>query len=309
MRDHNTLWQEKWRRWLLYAEAGSTSSWPSPELRMRLEGYLPWDDFVHSLGGLGRAFLPGPEWLPAVLAQDQPHLQRRSCGGVAGLPGFWRLLPDSLSRKVCFAADELAALFCQLADPLRNGTAGGRYPQQQQRWLEILHGRPAVDRPPVLLDLGCGVGLGTCALLQLLRGQRGEAAEADGVSAERLEVWMASSERLPHAPGREREYAELAGPRRPRYYHGSAETCLMPRRYDDIFCNGLIGGAWLRHRDQYRAVLRQFERYLQAGGTVFLANRFHAGCRRDVEAFMQMAAGHGWEVQGEWNDAVLHHLR
>lgn len=272
---------------------------------MSLEGYLPWSDFVRSLNRLGRAYLPGPEWLPAMLAQDQPHLQRRCCGGVAGLPDFWQLLPDSLSRKVCFAAEELAALFCQLADPLRNGTAGDRYRPQQQRWLEILRRRPAAAPPPVLLDLGCGVGLGTCALLRQLRAQAGAQAEADGVSAERLEVWMASAQRLPHAPWRESGYAGLAAPFRPQYYHGTAESCLLPRRYDYIFCNGLIGGAWLRCRDPYRAVLLQFSRYLLAGGTVFLANRFHAGCRSESQSFLRMAAECGWEVQGEWNDAVL----
>lgn len=302
---HNAIWQKKWQGWLKYAVAGSTSAHPSPELRMNLDGYLPWVDFVCSLNQLGRVFLPGLDWLPAVLAQDQPHLQRRCCGALAGLPDFWQNLPKPLSGKVCFAANELLPLFCQLADPLRNGTARDRYPQQQRHWLEIVSRRSDGRTAASLLDLGCGVGLGTGALLQRLRERVGEEAQADGVSAERLEIWMASAHRLPHAPWRENEFAGFGSSLGPGFYHGTAESFLLPRRYDYIFCNGLIGGGWLRSAARYAAVLQQIKRHLLSSGSVFVANRFHAGCQRDCQAFLRQAAATGWQVQGDWNDAVL----
>ena len=84
------------------------------------------------------------------------------------------------------------------------------------------------------------------------------------------------------------------------FCQGQAGDFSFGRPFDLIVCNGLVGGRFFHRPEQYAGFLASCRKCLAPGGRLFLANRFHEGARRDVEAFMRAAARAGFPMQGTW---------
>ena len=275
-------WLDNW-----YARAGV--QWTPcmivpPEVRHRLETFLPWEEVRTSLAALGDAFLPAPDWLPAVLAR----------GALENITDLWEEIP-AFAGRIRLAPEGLLPFFCACADPPRYGTLQGRYPVQLQQVISNIHlgGR--------LLDLGCGVGLGLLEAASVL-----QAREAVGVTIEPLEVWMATNRRLPHDARRER--ALQAFPALPQvvFQRGDAIEFKCAGQFDIILCNGLAGGRFLSSPTQIRRFAENVRALLAPDGLVALANAFHEGRRPAVEAVLQELAASGLHcLQPGWRNALF----
>ena len=272
----------------------------SPELRAWYNAFLPPDELQRDLRLLALDGLPQRSLLPSALEPDAPP--------PLSVPDWWATLNDDFAGHLDLEPDSFPALLCNLADPSRRGTDTGRCPEQTAPLLDGLDGQPASNRLR-LLDLGCGVGLGTYELAALL-DDRNRPAEVRGVTAEGLEVWMASHRRLPHDPCRQRRFPTL----RPHtavavsFRRGHAEDYCdddAGAAYDLIVCNGLAGGRFLSAPPQLNAFLDTLERLLAPTGLVLLGNRFHDGSRPGVERLMRLAVQRGWSLSGHWQSLQL----
>ncbi len=277
---HNQRWGEALENWFAHSGVAWTPGMiPTRELRMRLESFLPWKEYAASLRNVARALLPSPEWVPRLLAP----------GALETILEFWEELGDPFRGRCAFSAQELPTLLCACADPPRFGTRPGRYPRQL----------PLLPRTTRLLDLGCGVGLGTWEAA-LHTGAR----EILGVTQEPLEAWMATCQHLPHDPSREPCFPQghdiqarfLAGDC--LHFRGETPVAL-------ILCNGLAGGRFLHRPEQLEALLDTLEANLLPGGVAALANAFHTGWQSSVEDLARRARCRGWEVQGDWQNLFL----
>lgn len=297
---HNRLWGERWQCW---CQCVQPPWWArglviSPELRGRYESTLPVDEYLASVTRLAEGFLPDASWVPAVLQSAA------GCGCLPGSPpyasiaDYWAALPDGLAGKLCLTADELLPLFCALADPPRYGTTTGRYPEQLANLDEIFRQWPA-HTPLRLLDIGCGVGLNTLEIATHATAFAPQAALAvTGISAERLEVWMASARRLPHDPQREKALRNFPCDLPVAFAHGRAEDFALPCRFDIAICNGLAGGRFLHQPAQIAAFLDRCAKTITQDGRLFLANRFHDGHRDQLDELATVAKDRGWSCAG-----------
>ncbi|MGN0866834.1 MAG: SAM-dependent methyltransferase [Oligosphaeraceae bacterium] len=277
---HNRRWGAALENWFAHSGAAWTPGMiPTRELRMRLESFLPWVDFAASLRNVARAVLPSPEWVPRLL----------SPGSLDTILEFWEELGEPFRGRCAFSEEEVPALLCACADPPRFGTRPGRYPRQ------LCHLPPAQR----LLDLGCGVGLGTWeAALHV------GAREILGVTQEPLEAWMATRQRLPHDPQREGFFPPEPAIRA-RFLAGDCLRFRGEAPVEVILCNGLAGGRFLHRPEQLEALLDTLEANLSPGGVAALANAFHTGWQASVEELARRARRRGWEVQGEWQNLFL----
>ncbi len=268
----------------------------SAEILGRLECFAPWTEVSRLLRRLARAYLPSPselskaardslaspEWTPALLQE----------GGCGSLLEFWGELP-AYAGRVTLSAEELLPFFCACADPPRFGTASGRYPEQ----LAAL--KAEMPPPRLMLDWGCGVGLGTLEAAQSLR-----AARCIGVTREPLEAWMANERRLPHDARRSAEYSryrEVAA----LFTAGDVCTVRFPMQAQLILCDGLVGGRFLECPEALRRLFTNAAANLTPSGCLALANHFHEGRRAAVEAAVALAAEMGWRINGDWRNARL----
>jgi len=281
---HNVRWAALLRNW---HGRGGVAWTPgmivTPELRGWVESFLPWRDFARSLRGVARAFLPDASWVPQLLQDD----------ALPSLPEFWEELPEYLGR-VEFALDELLPFFCACADPPRFGTDVGRYPEQ----LAALKTLAPSGR---LLDLGCGVGLGTLEAVAALGLSSGV-----GVTVEPLEAWMANRREVPHDAERTRHFADYENIPA-RFFAGDIREYQGEGGFAVILCNGLAGGRFLQSDAEFRRLLAVFQAQLVPGGVVALANAFHEGRRPQVERLLALARTQGWQVAGSWRNAVIFH--
>ena len=253
------------------------------------EKFLPFNEFKHSLITIGEQILESPDWVPNILRSND----------ILSLPDFWAMLPDAFAGRVTFAEDELFPLFCAIADPSRFGTSDNRYPAQLQQIGDFVK-RAGQGRAVRILDLGCGVGLGTYELAQIAVG-----GSAVGVTSEHLEVWMASHRRLPHDAARERLFRRYPEDLSVTFSYGFAESYRDGSQYDVIVCNGLAGGRFLNAAPQLTAFLQTCDTLLAPHGRMFAANRFHEGERPGVERLRAIARQSGWSVEGHWQSLVL----
>ncbi|MBR4124640.1 MAG: hypothetical protein IKR13_00415 [Victivallales bacterium] len=281
---HNARWEALLRNW---HERGGGIWMPgmivSLEIRGRIETFLPWREFARSLRNVARIFLPSEAWVPRLL-QD---------GILESILEFWEEL-SGYSGRVSFQEGELEALFCTCADPPRFGTDVGRYPQQ----VDLLR-RMKLPSGGRLLDLGCGVGLGTLEAVAALG-----LAGGVGVTQEPLEAWMAKSRRLPHDPVRSRHFSQFADVSA-QFAAGDVLEWCGEGGFAVILCNGLAGGRFLSQDEQLRKLLKVFEAQLAPGGVVGMANAFHEGQRSAVERLLALAQEEGWQVVGTWQNAVM----
>lgn len=278
---HNLRWQERVDNWRLHA---FPPWWArdliiTPELRASYEMWLPVQEFLHSIKGIGCAWLPGEECLPLPLRHDT----------YLSLPDLWAALPPSLEGRLCFSPQELLAFFCALADPPRFGTICGRYNDE----LAIIK---SLARPNMrILDIACGVGLNTLEIATA------SGAETIGITSEWLEVWMATHRRLPHDPLREKDMRRFPSDLNVRFQQGRAEHFAFEQPYDLIICNGLVGGRFFHDDMQYAAFLDSCRNALAPSGNILLANHFHDGSKPYVERFMRYASQVGFAVKGDWH--------
>ncbi|MBO7742299.1 MAG: class I SAM-dependent methyltransferase [Victivallales bacterium] len=253
-----------------------------PELNARFDTFVPWAEVSRSLRRVARAFLPAPEWIPGILRD----------GAVETLLDFWQELPELQGLAAPMPGDELN-FFCACADPPRFGTKTGRYPQQ----LEILRQLP---KPAKMLDLGCGVGLGTLEIADALKPR-----ETCGVTIEPLEVWMAERRSLPHDQRRSREYMNFRHLDNVTFRAADIVEYRGKMPADLIICNGLAGGRFLNAPAQIEKFLDCLEENAAPAAVLAAANSFHHGHRPGVERFLAAAAQRGWTVSGSWHNAIL----
>jgi len=307
---HNSAWSQRWQVWCQYGgiPGCGLGQIVTPALRNWVDSFLPWQEFARSLCRLGRAFLPSPDWLPLILQNEStvcPIAGKEEAP--LSILEFWQQMPENFRGKLTFRTEDLLPLFCALADPPRYGTIPGRYPEQIQTFQELLQGR-CPDAPLQLLDLGCGVGLGSFELLQTALQQGFKAATLTGLTAQALEAWMATEKLLPHDPPREqlfhRKFAGLTA----KFRVGLVQDFQLPLCYDFIFCNGLAGGRYLQHTADISAFLAACQRHLSNRGSLLLSNHFHEGCRKDVERVMDLARQQSWDCSGTWQNLHLKRL-
>ena len=293
LRLHNICWSRRYAVWCRYAGGGwwGRGSVVSPDMRGFYEKFLPFNEFKNSLITIGEQILESPDWVPNILRSND----------ILSLLDFWAMLPDAFAGRVTFAEDELFPLFCAIADPSRFGTSDNRYPAQLRQIGDFVK-RTGQGRAVRILDLGCGVGLGTYELAKIVAAVRGTAV---GVTSEHLEVWMASHRRLPHDAARERLFRRYPEDLPVTFNVGFAESYRDGSQYDVIVCNGLAGGRFLNAAPQLTAFLQTCDTLLAPHGRMFAANRFHEGERPGVERLRAIARQSGWSVEGHWQSLVL----
>ena len=293
LRLHNICWSRRYAVWCRYAGGGwwGRGSVVSPDMRGFYEKFLPFNEFKNSLITIGEQILESPDWVPNILRSND----------ILSLLDFWAMLPDAFAGRVTFAEDELFPLFCAIADPSRFGTSDNRYPAQLRQIGDFVK-RTGQGRAVRILDLGCGIGLGTYELAQIAVAVGGTAV---GVTSEYLEVWMASHRRLPHDAARERLFRRYPEDLPVTFNVGFAESYRDGSQYDVIVCNGLAGGRFLNAAPQLTAFLQTCDTLLAPHGRMFAANRFHEGERPGVERLRAIARQSGWSVEGHWQSLVL----
>jgi len=255
-----------------------------PELRWRMDTFVPWREVRTALAALARKALPSQEWLPRMLWR----------GSLESVVEWWEELPEYAGR-LRLAADELLPCLCACADPPRYGTTLGRYPEQLAALERLL--------PPggTMVDLGCGVGLGTLEAAGRLRMRR-----CLGVTLEPLEAWMANERRLPHDSTRT------------AMFHGLAETCVaefLPGdatgfecncTFDLVMCNGLAGGRFLQEEAHMEAFVRSATALIAPRGVLAMANSFHPGQQAAVERLAKIAQNAGLEpLSLDWRNLIF----
>lgn len=280
---HNRRWGAALENWYRHAAVAWTPGMiVDHELRIRFDTFFPWAEFSHSLRSLAQAFLPSPAWTPRLLEES----------AVETALDFWEEVGDFCGRAT-FRQEELLPFFCACADPPRFGTRAGRYPDQLS----------SLPRADALLDLGCGIGLGT-----LEAARQCKATHVVGVTLEPLEAWMANRRTLPHDALRQQEFRRFQDIPA-EFLAGEATSYRGKERFALILCNGLAGGRFLKRREQFLELLKTFDTNLQVGGMVALANSFHPGYRKSTEEFLQTAAELGWTVSGNWRNSRLQRQR
>ncbi|NLF18808.1 MAG: class I SAM-dependent methyltransferase [Lentisphaerae bacterium] len=307
---HNRRWGARLDGFRAYAGAPwwSPGLIVTPELRGRYECWLPVAEFCADLARLGRAFLPAPSWVPRRLRSGAGEPSAGSSAAPLSLPDLWARLPTCLAARVAFGEADLPALFAALADPPRFGTDSARYEAQRAALAALCRGAAGRGRRLTLVDLACGVGLGTYEAAVTAAAAIGAPPRVLGLTLEPLEAWMASRCCLPHDPGREPRLRRLAAQAPPVDFLAADVRHLplaLANAVDVILCNGLVGGDHLRRQDDLAAVLREARRLLVPGGALLVANRFHDGCRAAVERFADLARSAGWHVDGTWHDLRL----
>jgi len=252
--------------------------------------FLPFEEFLHDLRLLAQDFLEDERLMPSVLLNGSSD--------ILSLPDLWAMLGDAFAGRVCFAADELLPLWCNLASPARMGTATGRYAEQ----LDVLRRLSAERSTLRLMDIGCGVGLGTFEAAAIA-SENCDSVEAVGITSEGLEAWMAANRRIPHDRGREKQFPPRLHKRTHIVFRrGLAENAYDGFVYDVVLCNGLAGGRFLNQPRQIAAFLDSLRRLIAPNGLVLMSNHFHDGTRSGVEAVMQHAAASGWRIAGDWRN-------
>lgn len=263
----------------------------SPDLRALYNSYMPIEEYCHDLAQLARQALGDSRFVPQALTD---------CW-FESIPDLWATLEEPFEAKTTFSQEQLLPLFCNIAEPSRMGTAAGRYPQQLQHVHRLLAGTDNVR----ILDLGCGVGLGTCELAAAAASVCNH-VETVGVTSEALEVWMATNRKLPHTPWRESQFHATSCPtERITFKQGRAQEFDDGSTYHLIVCNGLAGGRFLNRDIDIIQFLRVCRRALRPKGTVLLSNHFHQGSQPGVQRLMNLAEGDGWTIEGTWQDLIL----
>ena len=255
-----------------------------PELRWRLDTFVPWSEIRAALAMLARKALPSPEWLPRILRH----------GAVESVVEWWEELPDFAGR-LALKEDEVLPCLCACADPPRYGTTLGRYPDQLKA-LETL-----ATPGGTLLDLGCGIGLGTLEAAGRLKCRK-----CLGVTLEPLEAWMANSRTLPHDPVRTAFFVGLADRCDAVFLPGDAVRFSCGSVFDIVMCNGFAGGRFLQEEERMTAFVRNAIALMAPGALLAMANSFHPGQLDSVRRLACIAQEAGLApISLEWRNLLF----
>jgi len=280
---HNSHCERLLRVWYAYNGLRWTPQViTTSQLRGEMDMFLPWEEIAASFRCVARHFLPEETWIPRMI---RPY-------ALDDVVDFWQEIPE-MAGRLAINPDGLMAFFCLLADPPRYGTSIGRYPGQLAKVKDM------TCQAPRLLDIGCGVGLGTLEAASFLH-----ASTVCGITSEPLEVWMAEQRSLPHDAQRGRLFENYRGIQAV-FQIGNASHFESAGQYDLVLCNGLAGGRFLNAPDDIKSFLAGCRRTLAANGVLAMANAFHEGRRRDVDTLLDFASDSGWRVTGNWRDAYL----
>jgi SAM-dependent methyltransferase len=290
----------KWRqRKALFFRYHSRQPWApglilTPEVRAAYEPQLPIADFLSDLACLAKQLLPHPCWLPRLLRRTMTPAAGQSVLEYASLPDLWSALPPHLAGRVTFTPERLMATLCALADLPRYGTAAGRYPAQLDRIRQFAASRR--HAPVRLLDLGCGVGHGTCEMAAAL-ADMATPVTAIGLTREPLEAWMATQRQLPHDRRPRRRYPETEHDLPIAFI--AAELPLVPLRqtFDLVTVNGLGGGPAFDNHTLIRNLLIEIRRCTAPGSALTFADTFHEGCRKQHSVIRAEADRLGWTTE------------
>lgn len=280
----------------------------TPELRGRYETWLPVREFCADLARLGERVLPHPSWVPRRLraCRGEPCGHWPNDDVPASMPDLWAGLPERFAGRVDFAPEDLPALYAAIADPRRFGTDVDRYPEQQEFLAATAGSARSARRGLSILDLACGVGLGTYEAATLAWQPGLPTPRVAGLTVEPLEAWMALACRLPHDPDRERRMRLLAATAPPVHFVAAdARRVPLSGPVDILLCNGLVGGPYLHREEDAHALLRECRRLLGPDGVLLVANRFHDGRRPEVERVAELARATGWTARGDWRSLRL----
>jgi len=306
---HNRLWSHRWSNFLAHVPwPGGQAILPEQdEWRWTVEAFLPFQDFRRSLASVFRTYLPSENWLPTPLRSNIFFLQDNPLPAMpAYLTEFWNMLPAWLAGKVTYAPDELLPLTCSLADPPRFGTDSGRYPQQFQLFEDLLANTLPHTRLIRILDIGCGIGLGT---YELAAATACRPLDVLGITPEPLEVWMAENRLLPHDKRRQSHFPDALPPGHAiRFQVGTAEQ-LPEDTFDIIVCNGLIGGRFFHEIHQLESFLDQCWKRTHSDSHLLIANNFHDGFLNGCRCFLNTAIKRNWEIISPENELRNIHLR
>lgn len=301
---------ERWRRHLEYFRTfGSPPPWTrdaviDAAMRQEYERYLPVQEFRRDLALVALRILPAPSWLPSVLRLPEfGNVGRTATRIPDSLPDLWATLPDALAGRVQFELGELLSLLCALADPMRFGAGLSRYPEQHGQLRDWLSRGTA--RQLMVLDLGCGVGLGTYEALALARQMGADDAWALGLTLEPLEAWMAANRQAPHDPRCTALLEQFAAERHAQFIAGDIRDVPLSGAADIVLCNGVVGGEALHEPRQVERFLHELGRVLRPGGIAALANRFHDGRLQHLRAVMRCGERQGWMVTGGPSSLLL----
>ena len=261
----------------------------TPEIRLQSELYLPIAEIRRLFYRLYQQVLP----YPPVFSSTPFHACPSWADCFAGLPSWLQFSanPALLLEHLLHAPDLLTRFVFYSFLPGRfNGAGFGRYPRQLE-WLQQ-HLKQQVGKPLRLLDAACGSGEGTWELAELLAGNgwQPEQVQLEGWTLEPLEVWVAQTRSLPHEPERGKSYQQRV---QPLLELGWGERIsfravdllaeqLESTSFDLILCNGLLGGPIINQPSQLQQMLSQLSGLLTPEGVLLVADRFHAGWKKQV---------------------------
>lgn len=268
-------WQTHWQQFI----AQAPPPWWGPGLRLdgairaTYNQYLPINAYLRDLERLFRLFLPG-SWIPDDLRSRR----------FLSVPDFWHSLPTRF-HTLCPSPEDLFPLACALASPARFGHAAERYSEQLPLLLAAV--AQIKKSSPLILDLGCGVGLDTYACAAHLAAHDLSACVL-GITREPLEVWMAVNRQLPHVGQEEQAFPPESDACPVSFAVGDLFSVSLRRRADIIICNGLLGGPALYRRKHLQQAWNCLIRLAAPGALLMAGNRFHAGRDSFIQDFIAL---------------------
>ncbi|MFA6816848.1 MAG: class I SAM-dependent methyltransferase [Lentisphaeria bacterium] len=308
---HNTEWQKHFEKASQFISAPIWAQNDSYQYCQKgiADTFLPCAEFALSLRRIARIFFKDNSFIPSLLCSECDHcnLMKRAYS-LDSIFDFWHILPGSLAGKIQYSEEDLLPLFCALADPPRYGTAPNRYPEQMRLFHELADDFLKANSSIRVLDLGCGIGLGTLELANSLE-KKTKNYDVQGLTLEPLEVWMATNRFLPHDAVRQKYFQQFSCDLSCSFQVGDAKNFELESSFDFIFCNGLAGGRFLHKPCELQRFLDCIDRHLNNGGYCFMANCFHDGFRATTELLIILAKQKGFWIHGTWRNLLLQKLQ
>jgi len=261
----------------------------TPEIRNQSERYLPIAEVTSSFYSLYRSALT----YPPILSSTPFHKALSWADVFVALPPNMQFSanPARLLEALCADHALLREFLFASFLPSRFYKGLGRYPKQ----MEFIRSWLADRNIETLccLDAACGTGEGIYDLALILSalGLSAENVCFDGWTIEPLEVWAAATRSFPHNRQREKELRATTSPLMENgYMRRTVFTCRdivrataplnMPRRFDIVLCNGLLGGPILHEKEDLELAVGNLAELLAPNGIMLAADSFHGGWKQ-----------------------------